>query len=460
MKLIPDTIAGRAMVVMVLGLTLSHLVSNAFYATDRSSALLASGGDHAIQWVTTIAALADAFPSGVRRKIINTAQSHAHFTTITNTPVVRSTPAGDWRAVALLKALAAHQSETRSRDSRIAYASRIGDMPRVINWSGFRGALPDTQSLSEMVLVSQRLADGSWINVAAPIRASATFFSVRLGLSLLVMLLAVTVLTALIVSRIVAPLKVLASAAEALGLDVRAPPLSETGPAEVRQTAHAFNIMQNRLRRFVEDRTRMLGAIAHDLGTPITRMRLRAEFVEDAELHDKMLRDLDDMERMVHSTLAFIREETASEPRVRADLGSILARVCDDLSDGGAKIDYEEAPRGVSLKCRPHALRRALGNVIENAAKYGDAARVSVNLTDTNIHIVIDDHGPGIPQALQEEAFRPFNRLEKSRNSETGGTGLGLAVARSILRAHGGDVTLQNRAEGGLRAIVILPLQA
>ncbi len=271
------------------------------------------------------------------------------------------------------------------------------------------------------------------------------------------MLLTVGIVSALVVRHLTKPLGIFARAAERLGTDVKAPPMPERGPAEVRDAIRAFNEMQRRIRRFVEDRTQMLAAISHDLGTPITRLRLRAEFVEDAEQQQKMLADLDDMEKMVFSALSFARDEAASEPHAMVDLRSLLQRVCDEMADAGHDVTLDIGDDAVRYGCRPAALRRALTNLIDNAVKYGGQARVSLQDDENAVLIRIDDDGPGIPEELQEEAFRPFRRLEASRSRETGGTGLGLSVARTIVRAHGGDISLTNRGEGGLRIEIRLP---
>lgn len=201
----------------------------------------------------------------------------------------------------------------------------------------------------------------------------------------------------------------------------------------------------------------MVAAISHDLGTPITRMRLRAEFVEDDDQKKRMLADLDDMERMVKAALSFTRDEATCEPRTSVDLRTLLQRVCDDVSDTGHEIDLMAGEVPVPYACRPAALRRALTNLVENAAKYGKRARVSLRGTARTAIVRIDDDGPGIPEDLREQAFKPFGRLESSRSRETGGTGLGLTVARTIIRAHGGEIALTNRPEGGLRVDVTLP---
>jgi signal transduction histidine kinase len=215
--------------------------------------------------------------------------------------------------------------------------------------------------------------------------------------------------------------------------------------------------MQERIRRFVEDRTQMLAAISHDLGTPITRLRLRAELVEDEDQKEKMLADLDDMEKMVSSALAFARDEAASEPHAMVDLRTLLQRVCDDMVDAGHAITLDIGDDTVPFGCRPAALRRALTNIIDNAVRYGHQARVSLDYDQDMVLVRVDDDGSGIPKELQEDVFKPFRRIEASRSRETGGTGLGLTIARTIIRAHGGDVMLSNRSEGGLRVDVRLP---
>ena len=200
----------------------------------------------------------------------------------------------------------------------------------------------------------------------------------------------------------------------------------------------------------------MLAAISHDLRTPITTLRLRAEFIEDPETRDKILETLDEMQQMTEATLAFLREDAAREDSRQVDLAALIQSLCDDLADAGREVAFAGAGR-TPLVCRPVALKRALANLIENAVAYGARARVALEEGAAELRIVIDDDGPGIPPDRMEAVFEPFVRLEESRSRETGGVGLGLAIARSIARGHGGDVTLENRPEGGLRAILRLP---
>jgi signal transduction histidine kinase len=256
---------------------------------------------------------------------------------------------------------------------------------------------------------------------------------------------------------ITAPLSAFARASERLGVDVKAPPLAEDGPEEVRTAARAFNQMQNRIRTFVEDRLRMLAAISHDLRGPITRLRLRIEQIEiDPVAQAKMLADLDEMAQMVESSLAFARDEAIAETSQPIDLAALLETLCDDAADAGRKAEFLWEGRLV-YQGRPLAMKRLFANLIDNGLRYGGDVAVSARRDDACLRVFIDDRGPGVPEGERENVFRPFFRLEKSRNKRTGGIGLGLATARTIARAHGGDVILENRPEGGLRVTVTLP---
>jgi len=253
------------------------------------------------------------------------------------------------------------------------------------------------------------------------------------------------------------PLSVFAFAAERLGVDVNAEPLQEAGPSEVLRAAHAFNTMQTRVKRFIQDRTQMLAAISHDLRTPITRLRLRAEFVEDDLQRQKMLGDLDEMEAMIGATLAFARDDAANEQVEPIDIAAVLAATCSDERATGRDVTYI-GPDSLELLARPLALKRAINNLVDNAVKYGKAARVTLAEGNKELVILVDDDGPGIPASEKERVFAPFTRLETSRSRETGGTGLGLTIARNAIRSMGGDVELINRPEGGLQVRVTLPV--
>lgn len=255
--------------------------------------------------------------------------------------------------------------------------------------------------------------------------------------------------------RLVRPISGFASAAERLGRDPSAPVLALSGPAEVGRAAHAFNRMQSRLRSFVADRTAMIGAISHDLRTPLTRMRFRIEEVPD-DVRAGMEADLDEMEQMISSVLAFIRD--ASEPGVREklELSSLVEDVVEDAAFVGKKAVLQHSEQA-AVEIDAIGIRRLLANLVENAVKYGEQAEVRLFTERQDAVVEISDHGPGLTDAELERVFEPFYRTPEARASSKTGSGLGLAVCRSIARAHGGDVQLR-RAPQGLVAQVRLPL--
>lgn len=472
-KLLPDSIAGRTVLVLLIGLMLSHAISTAIYRSDRADVVTVLGASHVADRIATISRLVQDAPSEERPVLLKAVNSPTLHVVWQPTSAVPESAPQDWRARLMEETLRLHLGDLGRRDLRVAYNEPTGrsqspdgalrfpmtmggpaEMMQMMHEHMHR--MGTDPALGRNLRVSVRLPDASWLNFAAPLGQPASFWSARVVLSVAVMVLAVIALTIWAVRRFAAPLTTFAKAAERLGRDVNASPLPEGGPREVRRVTLAFNEMQRRIRRFVEDRTQMVAAISHDLRTPITRLRLRAEFVEDHEQREKMLADLDDMERMISSTLSFASEDAAGEPPETVDLTALLQSICDDLADTGRAVEFRGEGR-LPYRCRPVALRRAFANLIENAVTYGGRARVAAVAKDDGIFVRIDDEGPGIPEEDKEKVFRPFYRLDESRSRETGGTGLGLSVARTVVRAHGGNIELTNRPEGGLRVEVTLP---
>ncbi|OWJ55915.1 sensor histidine kinase [Inquilinus limosus] len=303
--------------------------------------------------------------------------------------------------------------------------------------------------------LSVQLSSGTWLNSAYAKPSGNSFWTNQSMVSVAVTAIVLSVFGIVVARGIARPMRRLAVAAEALGRGESVAPLPEAGPDDIRNTAEAFNRMQERLQRFVKDRTRMLAAIGHDLRTPLTSLRLRAEFVADAEEREKMLATIAEVQKMTEATLAFAREEATAEGTRTVDLSALVESLCDDLAELGQDVTVQEGPR-ISYRCRPDALRRAIRNLVENAVRYGERARVHVARAGDGIEIVIEDDGPGIPADVGEQVFAPFFRIENSRNLETGGVGLGLSIARTIVRHHGGDIVLANQAKG-LRATISLP---
>lgn len=296
--------------------------------------------------------------------------------------------------------------------------------------------------------------EAHWLNV------SATVGPTSWGVQIILLILEVALLTAVFfslwsISRFRIPLENFMKAAERLGLDLNAQPVSEFGPAIVRSTAQAINTMQERITDLIRERTQMIAAISHDLRTPITRLKLRAQFIEDPNLYQKMIQDLDEMEAMVAETLNFASDENKREKKVWLDLNALLQTLCSDMQDTGFSVEYTNPEIRLPLFGRPISLKRAFTNLIHNGVKYGDHVQVSIHKDQTNLSVFIEDEGPGLNDDQIKQVFEPFYRAESSRSRQTGGIGLGLAVVQDIICAHHGTVTLKRRTQAkGLCATV------
>jgi signal transduction histidine kinase len=301
------------------------------------------------------------------------------------------------------------------------------------------------------------LSDGTWAAFASPVLEDTVSTPTHSSLaSLSAMAIGIVLASILVVRWITNPLRRLVEAAEGFGKGGAPVLMPEDGPREVREAARTFNAMQARIHRLIADRTQALAAVSHDLRTPIQRLRLRAGFLEDAETQSAIDADLDEMESMVEATLAYLRGEAEAEEPRPADLAAILRTLCDDAADRGDAVTYG-GPDRVPLRLRPVAVKRAFANLIDNAMKYGGGARVTLENEPEAATVRVEDDGPGIPDGALETVFEPFHRLEESRNRSTGGTGLGLTIARQVVQGHGGTLTLANRPVGGLAAVVRLP---
>ncbi|QJP13613.1 HAMP domain-containing protein [Starkeya sp. ORNL1] len=258
----------------------------------------------------------------------------------------------------------------------------------------------------------------------------------------------------LAVRQAIRPLADLAQAADALDPNRTAPRLSEAGPSEVARAAGAFNAMRERIAQYLEERVQILAAISHDLQTPITRMKLRAEMADESVEKDKLMQDLDEIERLVKEGVAYARTAHGdAEAATRIDIGSFIESLAYDYQDTGKDVTVTASAAG-TVTVRPHALRRILTNLVDNALKFGGAAELSVAREGEGVRISVLDRGPGIPEDQLEAVMQPFFRLEHSRSRNTGGTGLGLAIAQQLAQATGGSLKLRNREGGGLVAEV------
>ncbi|SDO70206.1 Signal transduction histidine kinase [Rhodoferax sp. OV413] len=310
-------------------------------------------------------------------------------------------------------------------------------------------------NMRETVRMQVRLSDGSSLYVLArrvpmPVSDWVTW----LLLAQLLVLAACAWLGMRLVTR---PLERLAAAADQLGPDLQPSVVAETGPLEVTRAARAFNAMQQRIAGYLNERMQILAAISHDLQTPITRMRLRVDLMDDMPDADKFLQDLEAMRSLVQEGVSYAKTLQGSEEKVRRlDMDALVRSIVNDYADTGSPVSLA-GEAGAPISTRPNALRRVLTNLVDNALKYGQRADVHLRLDGASLHIDICDAGPGIPEDQLAAVLQPFYRLESSRNRETGGTGLGLAIAHQLALSLGGELSLHNRPEGGLRASLKLP---
>jgi len=448
------------------------------YTGERNQALNSVAGEDVAERIAAVARTIDGVPVAGREEVACDQSGTRFIVTVTPQPLVGAQVVSQQNHPVLLS-LQDLLNQPNSERLRLASIGKNEKSAALTAFSqaleNCAGAMPAMQNMPDIEIspnmmrmmqglnndgflsVSYQLADGEWLNfLTSPVLASQ-LWNPRFILAFLVMALIVTTLSVWAVRRSTEPLNRFALASERLGQDMHAPDMPEDGPREVNRAARAFNDMQKRLRKLIGDRTQMLAAVSHDLRTPVTRLRLRAEFVSDQDQRQKMLDDLAQMEAMISATLSFARLDSSDEDRKNMDLAGLVQSICDDAAELGQNVTYE-GPLHVSFRGRPLALRRVFENLVENAVRYGDRAGVSISVTPTNLVVRVQDEGPGIPEAEIERVFEPFHRLETSRNRETGGVGLGLAVARSIIRGHGGEVTLSNRENGGLSVIVKLPI--
>jgi len=308
--------------------------------------------------------------------------------------------------------------------------------------------------------ISIRLDRGGWLNVDTRFHRPPLQWAWRSVATFTVTAALIALALWVALGRLTGPLRRLAEMTARFGRGEATEPLPASGPEEVVNLTRAFNDMRDRIGRFVDDRTRLLAALGHDLRSPLTALRVRAEMVDDDENRERLVATIEEMQHMVEATLAFARGMAANEAAETLDLGDYVATLVSEMAEAGEAVTYSPSERSVKARLRPAATRRALRNLIGNAARYGERARVSIDAARNGFAVVIEDDGPGIPPADMARVFDPFVRLENSRSRETGGSGLGLAIAQSIVQAQGGNIVLENLPGGGLRATVTLPMDA
>ena len=455
-RLRAGSIVNRVFLMILGGIILATVVTTWLAASDRKQAIEELRALHTAERVEQLVLALERVDASLRPVILQAAASFgvdAKFVDPALLAQVGRAEANNLQLQALLK--------SRLGEARQVGAQRApGCTPRSTDLIDFTPKrFDDCQTiyvgLHDGELLRLKLHSSLNRNAARLSRGIGLYAPPYLGLFLLLI-----ALLAYLVARMTArPIGQLARAAGELGADIDRAPLPVTGPTEIRRAAAAFNAMQARIRRQIQHRTHMLAAITHDLQTPLTRLRLRLEKVGDPALRDKLIEDLAGMQVMVREGLDLARTMDSSEPMQRLDIDSLIDAACADAADAGQDVTCEGRTR-VSLTAQPHALRRCLTNLLDNAVKYGRHAAVALSHEDGDIVVRIRDGGAGIAPELLDAVFDPFFRLETSRSRDTGGTGLGLTIARNIAENHGGSLILSNHPEGGLEAVVRLPVKA
>lgn len=468
MRLLPRSLFSRLVLVLLTVLIIAQLLSFAIHMHERGELLSQASGMQSAQRISDIARYLDSLDARERSGIVRVLSAPPLTIRLDRAPLPAGS--GDTQAQAhgalfgamlqrflgdglqVVATVADAPADTFGPDTMPHFKGRDthGDWPP--GKALMHGAAPRGLSFVAQI----RLRDGTLVTFDARQSAQTTDWPYHLLISLAVLLVAVVAVSLVAVRWATRPLDALADAADDLGRNINRAPMVESGPVEVARAARAFNTMQARLAGYLRDRTRVLAAMSHDLKTPVTRLRLRAELLEDPQVRAKFTKDLDEMESMVGATLEYLRGQESGEPARPLDIMALLESLQADIAELGGTVTIEGGAM-TPYPGRPQALKRGLMNLIENAVKYGGTARVIVDDDSARLEIRVQDDGPGLPASELEKVFDPFYRVEGSRGRDTGGNGLGLTIARSVAEAHAGTLVLRNRAERGLEAVLTLP---
>ncbi len=452
MRLLPQGLLGRLAILIIGAFLAAQVIGVWLFADERGAAIRAAQRFETVERAAAVARAIETAPTQSRESILAAVNSRLVRFRVDDAPLV-----GDAPQPARLRAwLDDLPAGLRVEEVSVPHHERRSARPpAALAWMHDR--MRATGVAPVALRISVPLADGGWLNVSSRFQRPGLQAPPAALAAMLLSPVLIFVALWLGLRRITNPLRQLAAAADGFGLDKAPPEMPTHGPREVRALSDALGRMHTRLSAMIADRTRMLAALGHDLRSPITALRVRAEMVDDDETRERMAATLDEMQDMVDSTLAYARGVSTDQPMEETDLAVLVDELAGELSETGPAI-MVAVSGPVPAKTRRPAMRRALRNLLENAQRYGGSAKVTVLQDGKEARIVIQDKGPGIPIADLERVFDPFTRLETSRSRETGGIGLGLPIARAILRAHGGDVILSNRSEGGLQATIALPL--
>ncbi|WP_315924462.1 ATP-binding protein [Mesorhizobium sp. SP-1A] len=464
-RLLPQTLPIWVLIIVIAGLLASQVTTLYIVARDRAASSDIVDYYRLNDRAFSVVQLMYSATPDERKRLATGIGNSSYAMTVSDRPAVSSAIAQDDQLAELEDILVGRLSKFGVTQALVRRdpASLMDHTPRGRAVDSDAGevekdllALAAGFSRSDKLTASIQFADGQWLNFTEPIIPPGPVLSID-SLPLYTVMAGLVVITsAWSLRRLTAPYRVMERAVKRIGEDLKSAPIAETGSREIRAAAHAINTMQARLREYVEDREQLAAALAHDLRTPLTRMRLRLALLRNSKIRDDLARDLADIEMIARSVIDFATFEVTEEPAERIDFLSMVESVADDFE----AANLEEASlRSRELICmaRPVALKRCVTNLVQNAVTYGAKAHLSLHRSGNSIVLSIRDEGPGIPQAKLDAVFNPFVRLESSRSRETGGLGLGLTIARNIARGAGGEISLMNHPEGGLLTELRLP---
>ena len=466
-RFLPQTLPVWVLLIVIAGLLISQVATLYIVSRDRAAANdvvdLYRLNDRAFSLVQLMSGATPEERKATAAGLFNS----TYALTVSDTPAVTSSIAGDDELAELEDILVGRLTKFGVTDARVRRdpATREADDASTVSGPDIGQVERDLLVLaadfaqSDKLTASLRFADGQWLNFTEPITPvgpilsfdSLPLYSLIAGL--------VVIMSIWSLRRLTAPYRMMETAVNRIGKDLKSPPIAESGSREVRAAARAINAMQARLREYVEDREHLAAALAHDLRTPMTRMRLRLELLRKSAVREALAHDLADVESIASSVIDFATFEVNEEKTERIDFWSLVESIADPYPEVSFDND-DTRSRGLICMARPVALKRCVTNLVQNAVTYGKKAHLSLYRSDGTITLAIRDEGPGIPQAQIDAVFGSFVRLEQSRNRQTGGLGLGLTIARNIARAAGGEIHLSNHPDGGLLTELRLPLAA
>lgn len=440
MRIFPDTIAGRTIAVLLFGLVTLHLASIWAYQFGLDSEVGLTNAARTAERLIAIQSTLSALPPEDREATAHTLSGGALEVHYSSVPLAVA-PAVSTQALAHLRDELAKRMPNHTQQALVVGAPTKGTGNRTD---------------PHLTLVSMKLADAGWVNANIALLDGPHSSMRAIVISTALMALGVLGIALGMAGSVTRPIRKCASEAQRVYIASEPQPIPVDGPREVRELATAFNEMQQRIKKLVDERTLVLAAVSHDLKSPLARLRLRIEELESDDRRRDLEADLDEMLQMIDSSLEFLRSDHTGEEKQRLDIGAIIGTICDDFSDRGFTVTVERQGKAV-FSGRRLALKRAFTNLIGNAIKYGQSAQIRVVAAEHSITIVIEDEGPGIPEHELDKVYAPFYRIETSRSRDTGGSGLGLTVAKSVITGHGGSLGLANRPDRGLSATIVLP---